>query len=191
MYHSHCQHHMHQLMPKNVIYWVGGAGGVKYHLREGLHDQQNGLTQDAIFYETWNVFLGLETFSPPFLFQHIVPISHPSPTFNPGFSYFCLIFPTPTQAAPKSTTVNVCEEFASAESLKVAKMSKYGGRGQKKKAKKTTVWVSSIHKKKSLKWWRTCSQSAKAKHIFLLLLSIISWAQLPLWLTLSNTLFPR
>lgn len=58
---------------------------------------------------------------------------------------------------------------------------------KKKKKEKKVVWVNFIHKKKSLEWCRTCSQSGKAKHIFLLLLSIISWA----WLALSNTLLPR
>lgn len=61
-----------------------------------LHDQQNGLTQDAVYYETWNIFLALESFSPPFFFQHTAPISHPNATSKPGFSNFLLIFPTPT-----------------------------------------------------------------------------------------------
>lgn len=141
MYHCHCQHQIHQLMLNHAICWVWGRWGVKYHLRERLHDQKNGLTQDAVFYETWNTFLVLESFSPPFFSQHVAPFSHSTPTSKAGFSYFSLIFPhTPTNcpyAAPKSTTVNVFEEFDSAESLKAAKnkwvWSKRPGKKKKKK----------------------------------------------------------
>lgn len=44
--------------------------------------------------------------------------------------------------------MDVCEEFANVESLKAAKMSKYGVRSQKSEKKnKKAAWVNSIHKK--------------------------------------------
>lgn len=87
------KHQIHQLMLNHAICWVWGRWGVKYYLRERLHDQKNGLTQDAVFYEIWNTFFVLESFCPPFFFQRIAPFSYSTPTSKAGFSYFSLISP--------------------------------------------------------------------------------------------------
>jgi len=68
--------------------------------------------------------------------------------------------------------VSICEEFASvefAESLKAIKMSKSGGL----MSEKVVVQVHAIHKN-NFKCCRIGSQSIEAKHMLLLLLSIIS-----------------